>query len=62
MFRPDPAEWAPRGYAVVNIDIRGTWESEGNLYIEGSQPGKSRLSISTSADKIADQAPLKTRN
>ncbi|KAF5255756.1 hypothetical protein FOXYS1_13812 [Fusarium oxysporum] len=36
---PDPAEWAPRGYAVVNLDIRGTWESEGNLYIEGSQPG-----------------------
>ncbi|KAJ3548657.1 hypothetical protein NM208_g901 [Fusarium decemcellulare] len=35
----DPAEWAPRGYAVVNIDVRGSWESEGNLYIEGSQPG-----------------------
>ncbi|KAF2416195.1 alpha/beta-hydrolase [Tothia fuscella] len=37
---PDPAEWAPRGYAVVNVDIRGTWESEGNLYIEGTQPGR----------------------
>jgi hypothetical protein len=37
--RPDPAEWCPRGYAIVNVDIRGTWDSEGDLYIEGSQMG-----------------------
>ncbi|KAL2795246.1 alpha/beta-hydrolase [Aspergillus keveii] len=36
---PDPAEWCPRGYVVVNVDIRGSWDSEGNLYIEGSQMG-----------------------
>ena len=36
---PDPAEWCPRGYAIVNVDIRGTWDSEGDLYIEGSQRG-----------------------
>ncbi|CAI7599822.1 unnamed protein product [Penicillium pancosmium] len=36
---PDPAEWCPRGYAIVNVDIRGTWDSEGDLYIEGSQMG-----------------------
>ncbi|KAH7201147.1 Alpha/Beta hydrolase protein [Fusarium oxysporum] len=35
----DPAEWGPRGYAVVNVDVRGSWDSEGNLYIEGTQPG-----------------------
>ncbi|KAF9874378.1 hypothetical protein CkaCkLH20_08361 [Colletotrichum karsti] len=35
----DPAEWGPRGYAVVNVDVRGSWESEGDLYIEGTQPG-----------------------
>ncbi|EKG16239.1 Peptidase S9/S15 [Macrophomina phaseolina MS6] len=35
----DPAEWIPRGYAIVNVDVRGSWDSEGNLYIEGSQPG-----------------------
>lgn len=39
LYRPDPAEWCPRGYAIVNVDIRGTWESEGNIYIEGSQMG-----------------------
>lgn len=38
-YRPDPAEWCPRGYVIVNVDIRGTWESEGNIYIEGSQMG-----------------------
>ncbi|KAG4414117.1 hypothetical protein IFR04_012769 [Cadophora malorum] len=36
---PDPAEWCPRGYAIVNVDIRGSWDSEGDLYIEGSQFG-----------------------
>ena len=41
--RPDPVEWCPRGYAIVNVDIRGSWDSEGNLYIEGSQMGKSEI-------------------
>lgn len=26
---PDPAYWAPRGYAIINVDIRGTWYSKG---------------------------------
>ena len=26
---PDPDHWVPRGYAVVNVDIRGTWYSQG---------------------------------
>lgn len=40
LCRPDPVEWCPRGYAIVNVDIRGSWDSEGNLYIEGSQMGR----------------------
>ena len=27
---PDPAYWVPRGYAVVNADIPGTWYSTGD--------------------------------
>ncbi|MBX5466020.1 MAG: CocE/NonD family hydrolase [Firmicutes bacterium] len=26
---PDPLYWVPRGYAVINADIRGVWNSEG---------------------------------
>jgi predicted acyl esterase len=26
---PDPAEWVPRGYAIINIDARGSFDSEG---------------------------------
>lgn len=34
---PDPAEWCSRGYAVVNVDARGTWHSEGDFYVYGTQ-------------------------
>ena len=27
---PDPLYWVPRGYAVVHVDLRGVWGSEGN--------------------------------
>ncbi len=26
---PDPLYWVPRGYAIVNVDSRGSWRSEG---------------------------------
>lgn len=29
---PDPAEWTARGYAVVNVDSRGAWDSQGYLW------------------------------
>ncbi len=28
---PDPAEWVQHGYAIVNIDARGTFKSEGDI-------------------------------
>lgn len=37
---PDPAEWVPRGYAVVNIDARGSFQSGGDLYVYGTQEGR----------------------
>lgn len=27
----DPAVWTIKGYAIVNVDIRGTWDSEGTI-------------------------------
>lgn len=43
MSSVDPAEWVSRGYAVVNVDIRGSWDSEGDLYIEGMAAGEAPL-------------------
>ncbi|CAH0015637.1 unnamed protein product [Clonostachys rhizophaga] len=33
----DPAFYVPKGYAVFNVDIRGSWRSEGDLYFWGRQ-------------------------
>ncbi|OKP12212.1 Cocaine esterase [Penicillium subrubescens] len=34
---PDPADWVPRGYAIINIDARGAGDSEGNMVFWGQQ-------------------------
>ncbi|KAJ4999147.1 Cocaine esterase [Colletotrichum sp. SAR 10_66] len=36
----DPATWTARGYAIVNVDLRGTWDSEGITPWLGDQDGK----------------------
>ena len=33
----DPAEWCPRGYAIVNVDSRGVFDSDGDLFMLGEQ-------------------------
>ncbi len=32
---PDPVHWVPRGYAVINVDPRGSWHSEGDATFWG---------------------------
>lgn len=34
---PDPAYWCKHGYAIVNVDSRGAFASEGDIYFWGSQ-------------------------
>jgi predicted acyl esterase len=34
---PDPAYWCNHGYAIVNADSRGAFNSEGDIYFWGSQ-------------------------
>lgn len=34
---PDPAYWCQHSYAVVNVDIRGSYASEGDLHVFGYQ-------------------------
>jgi predicted acyl esterase len=36
---PDPLYWIPRGYAIINVDPRGTWQSEGNATYWGREEG-----------------------
>jgi predicted acyl esterase len=37
---PDPAEYVPRGFAVVNVDARGSGNSDGSIAIMGAQEGE----------------------
>ncbi|KAF6823149.1 X-Pro dipeptidyl-peptidase C-terminal non-catalytic domain-containing protein [Colletotrichum plurivorum] len=34
---PDPADWVPRGYAIVNVDTRGAFDSGGTMVVMGPQ-------------------------
>lgn len=37
---PDPAWWCERGYAVVHVDARGAYASQGRMAIWGTQEGR----------------------
>ncbi|KAH8812582.1 Alpha/Beta hydrolase protein [Xylogone sp. PMI_703] len=37
---PDPAEWVGRGYAIVNIDARGVFDSESDIRWLGTAEGQ----------------------
>ncbi len=34
---PDPMYWVPRGYGVVNVDIRGMWHSKGTATFDSPE-------------------------
>ena len=37
---PDPAVFVPRGFAIVNVDARGSGDSDGSVAIMGTQEGR----------------------
>lgn len=37
---PDPAYWCNHGYAVINVDVRGAYGSEGDIHFWGSVDAK----------------------
>ena len=37
---PDPVYWVPHGYAIINVDPRGLWHSEGNATYWGKDEGR----------------------
>ncbi|KAJ5721726.1 uncharacterized protein N7483_009660 [Penicillium malachiteum] len=38
--RPDPAYWCFHGYAIVAVDMRGTWNSDGNAVLPCAEQGQ----------------------
>lgn len=42
---PDPAYWCSHGYAVLVVDNRGSWASEGNLHIGGRIEGEDAYEV-----------------
>jgi predicted acyl esterase len=37
---PDPLYWVPRGYAIINVDPRGAWYSEGDATYWGHEEAR----------------------
>jgi predicted acyl esterase len=37
---PDPLYWVPRGYAIINVDPRGAWQSEGDATYWGHEEAR----------------------
>lgn len=37
---PDPLRWVPRGYAIIHVDPRGAWHSEGDAIHWGHEEGR----------------------
>ncbi|EQB48933.1 hypothetical protein CGLO_11775 [Colletotrichum gloeosporioides Cg-14] len=48
---PDPEFWCSRGYAVINVDTRGAYSSEGDLLIMGHQEAQDGASFITWVSK-----------
>ena len=49
---PDPADWIPRGYAIVNVDSRGSGDSEGVMAIMGTQEAEDGYDVIESCAKL----------
>lgn len=43
---PDPLFWCAQGYAVVNPDTRGSWNSEGDIMSFGVEEGRDYYDLS----------------
>jgi uncharacterized protein len=49
---PDPAYWCPRGYAVVNIDSRGAFTSEGDISLLGREEAQDAAEFTTWVSRL----------
>lgn len=49
---PDPADWCPRGYAIINVDSRGSGDSEGVCAIMGTQEAEDGYDVIEAVAKL----------
>lgn len=49
---PDPADFVPRGYAIINIDSRGAYDSGGVMAIMGTQEAEDGYDVIESCAKL----------
>ncbi|KAF4550860.1 Hypothetical protein D9617_15g042110 [Elsinoe fawcettii] len=49
---PDPADWIPEGYAIINVDSRGSGHSEGVCAIMGSQEAEDGYDVIEAIAKL----------
>lgn len=49
---PDPAEYCPRGYAIVNVDARGSGDSDGSVVIMGTQEAEDGYDVIEAIAKL----------
>lgn len=55
---PDPATFVPRGFAIINVDARGSGDSDGSVAIMGTEEGEDEYDVT---EAIA-QMPWCNRN
>ncbi|CAK7219739.1 hypothetical protein SBRCBS47491_003952 [Sporothrix bragantina] len=48
----DPAEWCPRGYAIISVDARGAGNSDGHISVLGSQDGEDMYDVIEAVAKL----------
>lgn len=48
----DPANCVPRGYAIVNVDTRGTGDSDGHMVILGTQEAEDGYDTTEAVAKL----------
>lgn len=49
---PDPAEFVPKGFAIVNVDARGSGDSDGSVTIMGTQEAEDGYDVIETLAKL----------
>lgn len=49
---PDPAEFVPRGFAIINVDARGSGDSDGTVGIMGTQEAEDGYDVIEAVAKM----------